>query len=188
MSSEQLSSDPQELDLLRVARIGRAQGLKGEVSVWCFTDEPEERFSPDAELYTADGDTCYVVQRSRTFKKRWYIKLEGVDNRTDAEALQGLELYAIAWDRDEMLEQDEFYPKDLIGLEVKLVPNNCLGKSEDEVIGKVVDMIEGAQWLLKIKLTNNEKALVPFVKALVPEIDLNNKTLIINPPGGLIEL
>lgn len=62
------SDDPQQLELLRVCRIGRAQGLKGEVTVQIFTDEPEYRFAPGAVLYTKDGEEEYVVESSRTFK------------------------------------------------------------------------------------------------------------------------
>ena len=126
------SDDPQQLELLRVCRIGRAQGLKGEVTVQIFTDEPEYRFAPGAVLYTKDGEEEYVVESSRTFK------------------------------------------------------NRC----------KVVDVIEVAQWLLKIRLANPVKdadgvvvensALVPFVDELVPDIDLEGGYLTLDPPGGLI--
>lgn len=178
MSDGLPSADPQQPELLRVCRIGRAQGLKGEVSVQIFTDEPEERFAQGAELFSKDGETVYIVEHSRTFKHRWYVKFEGVNDRDAAEALNGTVLYGEPWE----LEDDEFYPKDIIGLEARL--------EDGQVIGKVVDMIEGAQWLLKIRLANpvgDEKtALVPFVEALVPEIDLDDQYLIIDPPGGLI--
>ena len=81
------------------------------------------------------------------------------------------------------LEDDEFYPKDLVGLEARL-------KADGRVLGKVVDMIEGAQWLLKIRLAqpvgDETTALVPFVINLVPDIDLEEGYLTIDPPGGLI--
>ncbi len=62
------SDDPQQLELLRVCRIGRAQGLKGEAFTVQITDEPEYRFAPGAVLYTKDGEEEYVVESSRTFK------------------------------------------------------------------------------------------------------------------------
>lgn len=177
--SGKTSADPQQPELLRVCRIGRAQGLKGEVTVRIFTDEPAERFAPGAPLFSKDGEQEYIVERSRVFKNRWIIKLEGVDDRNAAEALNGTTLYGEEWE----LDDDEFYPKDLIGLEARLVSNN-------QVIGKVVDMIEGAQWLLKLRLANpvgdETTALVPFVEQIVPEIDLDEGFLTIDPPGGLI--
>ena len=85
------SDDPQQPELLRVCRIGRAQGLKGEVTVQIFTDEPEYRFAPGAVLYTKDGEEEYVVESSRTFKNRWIVKFEGIDNRDQSEAANGCE-------------------------------------------------------------------------------------------------
>ena len=167
------SDDPQQPELLRVCRIGRAQGLKGEVTVQIFTDEPEYRFAPGAVLYTKDGEEEYVVENSRTFKNRWIVKFEGIDNRDQSEAANGIVLYGEADDPEDMLEADEWYPKDLIGLEARL-----------------------AEWLLKIRLANPVKdadgvvvensTLVPFVDELVPDIDLEEGYLTLDPPGGLI--
>ena len=190
------SDDPQQPELLRVCRIGRAQGLKGEVTVQIFTDEPEYRFAPGAVLYTKDGEEEYVVENSRTFKNRWIVKFEGIDNRDQSEAANGIVLYGEADDPEDMLEADEWYPKDLIGLEARLAENNMLGLEPGVVVGKVVDVIEVAQWLLKIRLANPVKdadgvvvensALVPFVDELVPDIDLEEGYLTLDPPGGLI--
>lgn len=221
----QQRSDPQQLELLRVCRIGRAQGLKGEVTIRTFTDEPERRFAPESVLYSKDGSTTYTVAHSRTFKDRWILHLRGVGSREAAEALNGIELYAEADDRDEMAEEDAWYPKDLIGLEARLVGQPTRGASETmagKAVGKVVDVIDsGAQSLLKIRLAtpviehkdgsytpvpaqeaNNKAntdtdntdtdvnivktALVPFVDELVPDIDLDDRYLTIDPPGGLI--
>ena len=96
--SGELPADPQQPELLRVCRIGRAQGLKGEVTVRIFTDEPEERFAPGAELFNRDGSVTYTVERARTFKNRWYLKLEGVDDRNAAEELNGTVLYGEPWE------------------------------------------------------------------------------------------
>lgn len=201
MAEQDMHDDPQQLELLRVARIGRAQGLKGEVTVRLYTDDPEWRFEPGSVLYDQSGDTEYVVENSRTFKDRWILKLEGTNDRTAAEALNGTELYGEADDADEMLEADEWYPKDLIGLEARLADDNGLGLPAGQVVGKVVDVVDSpAQSLLKIRLTEpvvtgqNSKgedvvektALVPFVEALVPEIDLDEQYLTLDPPGGLI--
>ena len=201
MAQQNMSDDPQQRELLRVCRIGRAQGLKGEVTVRLYTDDPDYRFSPDSVLYTQDGDGEYVVEWSRTFKDRWIIKFFDVDDRDAAEAINGVELYGEADDPDEMLEADEWYSKDLLGLEARLAADNGLGLPAGQVVGKVVDVIDGpAQSLLKIRLaepvvtgTNSsgeeiveKTALVPFVGALVPDIDLAEHYLTLDPPGGLI--
>lgn len=194
---ESFSDDPQQLELLRVCRIGRAQGLKGEVTVQSFTDEPEYRFAPGSVLYTRDGSAEYVVERARTFKNRWIIKFEGIDDRDASEAANGIELYGEADDPNDMLEEDAWYPKDLIGLEVRLAEDNGLGLPAGQVVGKVVDVLDGFQSLLKVRLANpvrdaatgevvESSALVPFVDELVPDIDLDEQYLTIDPPGGLI--
>ena len=86
---QQHSDDPQQRELLRVCRIGRAQGLKGAVTVQVFTDEPDYRFEPGSLLYTRDSEQEFEVAHSRTFKNRWIIHFEGVDDRDAAEALNG---------------------------------------------------------------------------------------------------
>ncbi len=184
--------DPQQdyNNLLRVCRIGKAQGLKGEVTVQVFTDEPYERFKPGTHLYTQDESRELVVENARTFKNRWILLFEESLNRNDAEALNGLELYIPAESAENLAQHNAWYIKDLVGLEARLCENNQLGQPE-QVIGKVVDVLDGAQSLLKIRLINpidedNKTALVPFVEALVPEIDIKDQYLTINPPGGLI--
>lgn len=187
---QQHSDDPQQRELLRVCRIGRAQGLKGEVTVQVFTDEPDYRFEPGSLLYTRDGEQEFEVAHSRTFKNRWIIHFEGVDDRDAAEALNGTVLYGEADDPEDMLEEDAWYPKDLLGLEARFAEGNMLGAPAGQTVGKVVDVIEGAQYLLKIRLDKpvdgETSTLVPFVDQLVPDIDLENGYLTLDPPGGLI--
>ena len=186
--------------MLRVARIGRAQGLKGEVTVRLYTDDPEWRFEPDSVLYSQDGETEYIVEGSRTFKDRWILKLEGVDDRNAAEALNGVELYGEVDDAEDMLEADEWYPKDLIGLEARLVEGNGLGLPAGQVVGKVgcdrlprpipaqdsFDRAGVTGQNSKGEDVVEKTALVPFVEALVPDIDLEEQYLTLDPPGGLI--
>jgi 16S rRNA processing protein RimM len=193
-------NDPQQRELLRVCRIGRAQGLKGEVNVRITTDEPGRRFSPGASLFTRDGSDEYTVEGARTFKDRWIVHFDGIDSRDAAEALNGIELYAEADDPEEMAQEDAWYPKDLIGLEARLADDNALGLPGGKVLGKIVDVIDGpAQSLLKLRLASGlassadatvedapTTALVPFVDPIVPDIDLDGRTLAIDPPGGLI--
>ncbi|MCF2561269.1 ribosome maturation factor RimM [Bifidobacterium boum] len=190
MVRQQHSDDPQQRELLRVCRIGRAQGLKGEVTVQVFTDEPDYRFEPGSVLYTRDGEQEFEVAHSRTFKNRWIIHFEGVDDRDAAEALNGTVLYGEADDPEDMLEEDAWYPKDLVGLEARFADGNTLGAPDGQTVGKVVDVIEGAQYLLKIRLAKpvegETSTLVPFVDQLVPDIDLEDGYLTLDPPGGLI--
>ena len=85
------SSLPQS-GLLRVCRIGRAQGLKGEVNVQVFTDTPETRFAAGAVLADRSGK-LYAVERSRTFKDRWIVKFADINDRNASERLKGAVLF-----------------------------------------------------------------------------------------------
>ena len=191
MAKNQLFDNPQqgENTLLRVCRIGKAQGLKGEVTVQVFTDEPYNRFEPGNVLYTKDGEREFTIEASRTFKNRWILLFEQSLNRNDAESLNGLELYTKAQSAEELEQENAWYIKDLIGLSAHICKNNSLGVAPRE-IGKVVDVVDGAQSLLKIRLLqpvgDDKTALVPFVQALVPEVNLKEKYLTLDPPGGLI--
>ena len=206
------SDDPQQRELLRVCRIGRAQGLKGEVNVRPFTDEPERRFAPGSVLYTKDGSREFRVARSRTFKTRWIVLFEGVTDRNASEALNGTELYCEPDSVEQLRDEDAWYPEDLIGLEVRWADGNALGKTAGEVIGTVTDLIENpAQYLLEVAvpvpgteaggagaeadgsadssadgLPATMPVLVPFVDEIVPEIDPEEGYLTLDPPGGLI--
>ena len=191
VAKNQLFDNPQQgaNNLLRVCRIGKAQGLKGEVTVQVFTDEPYNRFEPGNVLYTKDGEREFTIEASRTFKNRWILLFEQSLNRNDAEALNGLELYTKAQSAEELEQENAWYIKDLIGLSAHICKNNSLGVTPRE-IGKVVDVVDGAQSLLKIRLLepvgDDKTALVPFVQALVPEVNLKEKYLTLDPPGGLI--
>ena len=191
VAKNQLFDNPQQGSntLLRVCRIGKAQGLKGEVTVQVFTDEPYNRFEPGNVLYTKDGEREFTIEASRTFKNRWILLFEQSLNRNDAEALNGLELYTKAQSAEELEQENAWYIKDLIGLSAHICKNNSLGVTPRE-IGKVVDVVDGAQSLLKIRLLepvgDDKTALVPFVQALVPEVNLKEKYLTLDPPGGLI--
>ncbi|MDN5971741.1 ribosome maturation factor RimM [Bifidobacterium crudilactis] len=190
MNEHNSNDDPQQRELLRVCRIGRAQGLKGEVNVMAFTDEPERRFAPGSVLSTADGREFTVI-RSRSFKLRWIVLFKGVEDRNAAEALNGLELFCEADDAETMADEDAWYPSDLIGLQARLVDGNALGFPEGTSVGTVSDVLEGAaQSILEITSQSADgdvlTSLVPFVDEIVPEVFLEEGYLTLDPPGGLI--
>jgi 16S rRNA processing protein RimM len=185
-------SDPQQSTLLRVCRIGRAQGLKGEVNVLSYTDDPEDRFAPDAELQTSEG-RVFVVERSRQFKARWIVKFADVDDRNASEALNGTMLYIDPADYDdadsEGLDTDSgtgsgsgegYYFTDLIGLTAVL--------ADGTTVGKVTEAFDRpGQSLLEVTEPQGSVSLVPFVEEIVPEVNLENGTVTLDPPGGLLQ-
>ena len=194
--------NPQQSDLLRVCRIGRAQGLKGEVTLEVFTDEPERRFAAGSTLVTLDGRT-FTVASSRRFKQYWIVRFESITDRNAAESLHNVELFTHTDEPDRSANENAWYPKDLIGLEVRMAEENGFGLPPGELIGHVSDVLTGAaQSLLEIRLDagevtgkanvdNGERpstALIPFVEQLVPVVDLTAHNIIIDPPPGLLEL
>jgi 16S rRNA processing protein RimM len=108
---------------LEVGRIGRAHGLRGELSVTLTTDR-SERVSPGATLST--GERRLVVRSSRPHRQRWLVCFEGVDDRNQAEQLQGAPLFADALPT----EGDEFWVHELIGATVQDQAGNALGTVE----------------------------------------------------------
>ncbi|PJM73234.1 16S rRNA processing protein RimM [Bifidobacterium primatium] len=201
--AEKHSADPQQLTLLRVCRIGRAQGLKGEVNVRAFTDEPEERFAPGSVLLTEDGREFEVV-RSRKFKERWIVLFKGVADRNASEALNGTMLYVEPTYSDDGDDEDDgFYAEDLIGLEARIYEDKDTDGNTDSdadgsdndgsdaayvVAGKVTDVMESpAQWLLTITEPSGAESLVPFVEEIVPEVDPDEGYLVLTPPNGLLQ-
>lgn len=91
-AADSTHTNPQQRTLLRVCRIGRAQGLKGEVNVRAFTDDPEHRFASGSILLTRDGRE-FVVLKSRNYKSRWIVLFEGVTDRNVSEVLNGTDLF-----------------------------------------------------------------------------------------------
>lgn len=189
MAHQQHADDPQH-DLLRVCRIGRAQGLRGEVTVQSFTSEPDIRFAPESRLIADDGNVL-TIDSSRTFRNHWILHFAGVNDRDAAEDLNGTVLFTHPDTAEQLAREDAFYPRDLIGLTVIPAAGNSLGLPADMTIGTVVDVSDAtAQALLTIRLRKpvdgQRTALVPFVEQIVPDVDTEAGIITIDPPGGLI--
>ncbi len=188
------SSKPSD-DLLRVCKIGRAQGLKGEVKVYAYTDEPELRFAAGSVLVDGHGRR-FTVARARTFKQRWILTFEDVSDRNASESLNGTTLYitreqaeqqdhaaaheaAQDGDAEEDLDEEGYYLEDLVQLTAKA--------PDGTVLGTVTDVLEGAaQDLLQIAEPGGHTSLVPFVDAFVQEVDPDAGRLVLDVPKGLL--
>ena len=169
--------------LLTVGRIGRVHGIRGEVTVEVLTDSPEERFYPGATLLTEPARTAgLTITTVRWHNSTLLLGFEGVTDRNSGETLRNLQLLAEV-DLDDV-EEDEYHIQQLIGLKVFHVAD----AKRSEPIGEVTGVITGvAQDLLEITKSNGKNFLIPFVKALVPQVDISAKELLIDPPGGLID-
>ncbi|WP_428426639.1 ribosome maturation factor RimM [Pararhizobium sp.] len=153
--------------------IGGAQGLRGEVRVKSFAEEPTA-IGDYGHLHAEDGRTFEVLE-VREMKNVVVVRFRGVNDRNAAEALNGLELYV---ERDNLpdddLDEDEFFYADLEGLEAL----DAGGKSYGTVTG-VFDF--GAGDLLELKGPGKRPVLIPFTEWSVLEIDLEAGTMLVDP-------
>lgn len=159
-----------------VGRIGRAHGIRGELAVEVRTDEPERRFAPGSSVVCSGGRSL-TVAATRQQGAKFVVRFAEVPDRTAAETLHGQVLEAEV-DPAELPDDDAFYDRQLTGLEVRV---------GDTVVGSVarVDHLP-AQDLLVIATPTGE-LLVPFVEALVPEVDLEAGYLTVVDLPGLID-
>ncbi|RKN38786.1 ribosome maturation factor RimM [Streptomyces hoynatensis] len=164
-----------------VARIGRAHGIRGEVSVEVRTDEPETRLAPGAVLGTEPASAGpLTIASGRVHSGRLLLRFEGVTDRTAAEALRNTLLVAEV-DPGELPEDpEEFYDHQLVGLEVVTEEGRRVG-----TIGEIAHL--PSQDLLIVARPEGGEAMIPFVAELVPEIDLPGRRVVVAPPPGLLE-
>ncbi|CAN5238711.1 ribosome maturation factor RimM [soil metagenome] len=159
-----------------IGRIGRAHGIRGEVSIEIRTDEPEQRFAPGSSVFHARG--TYRIVTSRPHSGRMLVTLEGINDRTQAELLKGTLLEAEVDPADLPDDLDEFYDHQLVGLEVR---------RGDEVVGTVASVLHmPTQDLLAVTVAGRE-VFVPFVSALVPEVDVAAGYVTVADLPGLLD-
>ncbi|MFE1234255.1 ribosome maturation factor RimM [Streptomyces sp. NPDC058745] len=166
---------------LVVARIGRAHGIRGEVTVEVRTDEPELRLSPGAVLSTDPAGTGpLTVETGRVHSGRLLLRFEGVRDRTAAEALRNTLLIADV-DPDELPEEeDEYYDHQLIDLDVVL--------ADGTEVGRITEISHlPSQDLFIVERPDGTELMIPFVEEIVTEIDLEQQRAVIDPPPGLID-
>jgi 16S rRNA processing protein RimM len=172
-----------------VARIGRAHGLRGELSIEPRTDVPDRRFVPGAVLHIQDGQrrrvleaaggpTTLTLTRARDHNGILLLSFAEVPDRTAAESLRDLLLEADVDDASD--EPDAWYDHELVGLRVT--------DADDRTLGEVVGVEHsGAQDLLVVRSTAGSDRLVPFVRALVPEVEPAAGRIVVLAPPGLLE-
>ena len=205
----------EEIEWLEVGKITSPQGLKGELRVYPDSDFPE-RFTQAGKRWLQHPDTAAVKEvrlrggRYIAGKNLYVIKLEGVESREAAEEFRNYKLLVSRSDRPK-LKKDEYHVGDLVGLEV-------FHQETQENIGTVIDLYSAGNDLLEIKLhkqpeVKSETAkdlskisrrsrrkkskakstkpltiFVPFVKEIVPIVDIANQRIEISPPEGLIDI
>ena len=173
-------------DTVVVGRIGRPHGVRGEVTVEVRTDDPDLRFVPGAVLATDPADRGPLTVAGR----RWHreillLTLEGpagrpIDSREAAEDLRDTELLVDVAALPALEDPEASYDHQLVGLTARLTDGSELG-----TVAAVRH--EGAD-LLVVRRVDGGEALIPFVAAIVPTVDLDGGFVVVDPPEGLLEL
>lgn len=166
------------VDRICVARIGAAHGVRGEVKLWSFTEDPAAvaNYGP---LETQDGKQRLEIEALRPAKDHFVARIAGVNDRDAAERLRNLELYVPRTRLPAIEEDDTFYHADLIGLDA-VTP-------EGTQIGTVRALHNfGAGDIIEITpVGSGEPLMLPFNDATVPKIDIDSKQIVLVPPAEI---
>jgi 16S rRNA processing protein RimM len=167
---------------LVVGRIARPHGIRGEVVVEVTTDEPDARYQPGSVLATDPASAGpLAIEAVRPHQGRLIVAFDGVLDRDRAEELRGVRLCVDSAEVSPLADPDEFHDFQLIGL--------AAVDSAGQALGEVVAVEHGpAADLLVLRRPGGGSALVPFVKAIVPTVDLPAGRLVLTPPEGLLDL
>lgn len=171
---------------LVVGRVAKSHGIKGEIVVEVRTDEPEDRFAVGAVLRghkpREQTVSTYTVEAARDHSGRLLLRLEGVSDRTAADALRGTLFVIDSAELEPSDDPDEFYDHELEGLSVRL--------ADGTEVGTVIEVLHSAAGeLLSIRRAGDQSGelLVPFVAAIVTSVSVKDGVVLIDPPEGLLD-
>ncbi|MBW9205536.1 ribosome maturation factor RimM [Mumia sp. zg.B53] len=166
-----------------VGRIGRAHGIRGEVSIDLTTDEPERRFAPGSSVVlrprSGGADQSMSIRSTRPHQGRLLVMFDAVPDRTAAEALRGAQIIADVDETERPDDPEEFYDHQLEGLRV------LSGGVERGTVNQVLHL--PGQDMLAVERLDGTEVLVPFVAALVPEVDLEAGVVQVTEVAGLLD-
>jgi len=185
---------------LVVGSVVRAHGVRGEAVVAIRTDDPDDRFAVGSVFNTdpaAAGPLTIEGLRvhSSSGTDRLLVAFEGVYDRDGAERLRGVRLLFDAADVAPPDDPDEFHDFQLVGLAVVVGPadvagdDGAAGYAAGEQIGEIVRVNHGpGADMLIVRRPDGRDSLIPFVKAIVPTVDIAAGRVVITPPTGLLDL
>lgn len=187
---------------IEIGIVGPPHGVKGEFKVQSLTDWPQERLGQKGTRYLRPPETTYHMARVQTEQPRitkvtlmrgqssvykgrevFICKIKGINTPEEARAIHGHTLMVHTSARDELQDDDEFYVQQLVGLRVELLEGG-------EEVGVVEDIMDGTGThdVLQIVNAAGQAILLPFVKEIVPEVDMDAGVLRTTPPEGLLEV
>lgn len=178
-----MAADPHgsEADLVAVGAIGAAVGIRGEVTIVSWTDDPDLRFAVGSVLLTDPTERGpLTVASSRWQGPKLVVRFEGLDDRDTVEAVRRTNLLVPASARPALDDPDDFYDTDLVGLAV-VDPAGA-------ALGTVTGVEHGAGGDRLLVRHDGRDHQVPFVTEIVPEVDLAGRRVVVDAPEGLFEL
>ena len=159
-----------------VARIGAAHGVRGEVKLWSFTEDPAAvaHYGP---LETQDGTRCFEIEALRAAKDHFVARIAGVNDRDAAEKLRNIELYIPRARLPKIEEADTFYHADLVGLDAVTADGARVGTVHALHNFGAGDIIEIAP------AGGGDPLMLPFNETTVPKIDVAARQIVVVPPA-----
>lgn len=168
-----------KLTHFKIGQIVKTQGLKGEVRVYPTTDDIYRYDDLEVFYIGKDFNTEYEVQSVRYKGNLVILKIKGIDTVEMAEKIINKNLY-VSREESKELEEDEFFIADMIGIDVYTVDNKHVGVLKDVLQYSANDVYV-------IKDNNNKEHLIPAVMKFVPEIDIEERKMIIDPIKGMLD-
>jgi len=164
------------MEKIKVGQVVNVVGLRGELKVYHYSDY-KERFEELTKIYLEN--TLYKISGVRYMKEIVILKLEGIDDRTEAEKHRGEDIY---FDKEDVriLPEDTYYISDLIGLSVINESGSILGTLSDVIQNRAQDLYE-------VEKENKSKFLIPAVEEFILKIDMNSRTMTVRLIEGLME-
>ena len=171
---------PEGQDRILAGYVRRAHGIHGDVVVRGTLQDSADRFAEGAVLVTnEDTPREFEITGVRGHQGDYIITFNGIGDRNAAEALRGIQFTIDRADR-RALEVGEWWPEDLVGCDVTTVDGDPVGVIADVVTGTSQDR-------LVVETPEGSRAEIPFVDALVPEVDVENRRIVVDLPEGLLE-
>jgi 16S rRNA processing protein RimM len=169
------------MDLV-VGRVGKPHGVNGAVTVEVRTDDPDARFAPGSSLRTDPAERGpLTVESVHPRSGGLVLGFAGVGSREEAEALRGTVLVVDSAELPEITDSDEWYDHQLVGLAAVDPAGTALGEVADVVHSPASD-------LLVVRDADGREHLVPFVRDMVPAVDVPGGRVVVDAPEGLFDL
>ena len=167
-------------DRIPAGYVRRAHGIGGDVVVRGMLQDAGERFVVGAILRTNEDEPReFEIESIRGHQGDYIVTFVEIGDRNAADAMRGIQFTIDRSDRRE-LESREWWPEDLVGCAVVT--------TEGETVGVVADAITGAaQDRIVVETPDGVRGEVPFVSELVPDVDVENRRIVVDLPEGLFE-